>query len=505
MAQLSLIESSVTNHDGVARSSLLLIVALFVTNLLNYAFNVGAGWLLSVEDYGIFGVSMTIFLVLSIFIQSGFPQAAAKFLAEPGADRAKILRTSFLGNLVIGLIIGTIFWLIISLSGGLGTGYAYIVPVIIITVVLSSPGRVAVSALQGLFNFKQVALLNILQAALRLIFGIILVLLGYRALGAISGFSLGIIVSTLISIVAVRNIRFWKKSYICPEILKYAVPALFGTVGLNLLMTIDLLAIKFLMTSDQMVGYYQSAITLARLPVWITLGMMSAVFSFISRHIKDDNSKKYISISLDYSLLFLIPISLLFIIIPGPLLTLFFPVNYLPGSSVLAIVSAGMGFLVVINVLGQSLQAMGNPRLPAVILAGVAIVQILLLWLLIPEYGIEGAASATTVSCFLCFILMILAARRYGIKVKCSIRLCVCYALMGIILYFMPHADRGLTVFSVLVAGIVYLLSLFVLGVLTREHVEIIISGMFKKENRVTLAILKLIDRGNIFNKKTDD
>jgi len=491
--------------NGAARGSFILLVAMVIATLFNYAFTVGMGWLLGPEGYGIFGVSLAFLLLLGFLIQSGFPQTVAKFLAEEREDKLKILRTSYLGNFLIGLVLGAIFYLVIRIIN-LGAEYNSIMLVVALTVLIGSLAYVSHGALQGLFRFKNMGAFHVIDAMVKLLFGFSLVLLGFGALGAVLGMAMGTFFALALALFWLRDTRFWKGRGLAGlDIYKFAAPMFFGTLSLILLMNIDVLGVRFLTASDELTGYYQSAITLARVPIWAIMGVMGALFPFISKYAEGELAKLYIRTPLKYSLLFLVPISIAFMAAPKPLLSLFFPQEYLAASSALAIVSLGVIFLVIINILARSFQALGHPRIPALFLLPVAAIQILLLYLLVPRYGLVGAASATTIACFVGLIPLLWKGYQYKLGLSFDPRMLFSYGILAALLYFFPYYDgRIQTVLAMLLAGLVYVASLVLFRFITKEDVEIILSGIFRKENLITKRLLAIVGFGNSLGAKHD-
>ena len=162
--------------NSAARGSAVLVVAFFFTSISNYVFNVGIGWFLSTEDFGILGVSLAFLMIFQLITCSGFPQTVMKFLAEDRSDKAKIFKTAMFGNLALGAIIGLIFYLLFKLGFiDLGAKYEPIVLIITLTLIIASIGIVAQYGLQGFFKFNESALIQVIATAIKLIFGIGLV------------------------------------------------------------------------------------------------------------------------------------------------------------------------------------------------------------------------------------------------------------------------------------------------------------------------------------------
>lgn len=486
--------------NGAARGSFVLTVAMIIAALLTYAFYVVLGWLLSPGDYGLYGVSVAFLMFLGFFVESGFPPTVAKFLSEEREDKPKILRTSFLGNLLVGLAVGGIFYAI-ARALNLGEEFNLIIPVLMATVFIASLYSVSRYALQGLFRFSKMGAFDVFNKGIMLLFGVVLVLLGLGVFGAMLGVAIGGFFALALGLFWLRDTRFWKGRELAGlGIHKVAAPMFLGSLCLILFMYIDLLGVRFLTASNELTGYYQSAITLARIPIWVIMGVMGAMFPFISKYADGEQAKLYVTTPLKYSLLFLVPISIALMVAPKALLSLFFPQEYVAASSALAIVSLGMIFLVIITILARSFQALGHPRIPALFLLPFAAIQILLLYLLVPRYGLVGAASATTIACFAGLTPLLWKGFQYKLGLNFDPRILFSYGILAALLYFFPYYDgRIQTVLAMLLAGLVYLASLVLFRLITREDVEIILSGIFPKKNFITKRLLAIVGfRGSL-------
>ena len=487
--------------DGAARGSAVLIMAFFITSFLNYAFNLGVGWLLSPEEFGILGVSLAFLVILQLITGSGFPQTAMKFLSEERSDKEKVLKTSLFGNLILGMIIGIIFYLLFKIGFlDLGAKYESILPLITLTVIISSMCFVAQFALQGIFKFNESAYISIIGAVTKLIFGIGLALIGFGVFGAMVGMVVSSLVILVFSIFFISDIKFWKETgWANLSIFKFAAPMFIGTVSLSLLMQIDILGVKFLVaeaTSDQLAGYYQSTIVLSRLPIYIIGAVMGAVFPFISNHSTNGEGRAeiYINKSLKYACLFIIPTPLTFFLIPESSLSLLFPEKYLPGAPALAVVSIGMAFLVIIFVFANSFQALGKPSIPSLFLSLSVAIQILLLFLFVPRYGIVGAALSTTIACFLgATTLAVTYVKNYGLDAKIIdiLKVLISYIVFGAFLLMFPHSTRILTIIDLFLSGCIYFAILFLLGLFKEEDLDIILEAL--PRNKYLDKILPII------------
>jgi O-antigen/teichoic acid export membrane protein len=92
-----------------------------------------------------------------------------------------------------------------------------------------------------------------------------------------------------------------------------------------------------------------------------------------------------------------IPVFAALLLLPGPLLRLFGH-TYASGATALAILAAGQLFNAATGPLGQLINMSGRPYVTLVNNAGVAILNVVGCLLLIPPFGLTGAACSTTAS-----------------------------------------------------------------------------------------------------------
>jgi len=80
-------------------------------------------------------------------------------------------------------------------------------------------------------------------------------------------------------------------------------------------------------------------------------------------------------------------------------------------TQALRILAVGMFFYSMYYLISSCLQGLGRPRIPMYILSSCAFLDIILCFILIPSYSVEGAALATSTSMFVAFLLAFLYSR----------------------------------------------------------------------------------------------
>lgn len=413
-----------------------------------------------------------------------------------GENADSTLRDGIIANLLLGIIIAILFYVSLTIT----VPYKAITLLLSFIVLITSISAVLNHALLGLFKFKSYSFITAVNPFFKTMFAIAFVLAGFSVFGVFAGILITAILTLVLSLYFVR-IKFWKaKSPLNLSFFSQSALMLLGTLSIMLLMNIDIIAVKFLAigSAETLAGYYQSAIVLARFPVWITWALMMSVFPYISRNF--DDAKKLISSSLKYVSAFLIPVSIALIIAPESYLRLLFPEAYLPASAALRTLAIGMAFLALATVLGRSFQAAGKEKHLAIPLTSAVIIQTVLLILFIPKYGIVGGAAATTIAS-LSGLIPLFGIYIKDYKPKLDLKITIPYSILAVMIYWLPKNSKLEIIVVTLIAGVVYLLSLFVLRIITAKDMEIIISGVIPKESYPVKRIIALVSALNGIGK----
>ncbi|MCD4703962.1 MAG: oligosaccharide flippase family protein [Methanosarcinaceae archaeon] len=468
-----------------SRNSFIMIATFFITAIMNYVYNVSMGWFLTPEQFGVLGVSISFLLILSLFVTSAFPLTSTKFISGEYEEKLKhrVFKSSLVSNILIGLVLSAIFYMGYTTHVfELGEGYDQLVLGIVVTTILTSAMVVYISILQGTFRFKLLGIITAIITIGKLVFGVLLVKAGFGAFGALLGIPISCLIGIGLAILFTRDFTFWKTGgWADTHVYLFALPMFFGTLGMTLLMNIDILGVKFLtdsLLSNTLAGYYRASLILAQFPVFLTGAMMGVLFPYISKH---EGNEAYSLKSIKYATLFILPASIIVASLPGSLITLIFPDVYLAAAPSLRIIAIGMGCLAMIMVFTHIFQARHAPRIPAVVLPCAVIVEILLLIALVPEYGIIGAAASTTIACAIGLLaLLVLYIQYYKFKTDYAalVKTIVSLSIFTISLILLPHTGLLWILADLTISGLIYLLSLTFLNLLGEEDLAIIISGL---------------------------
>jgi O-antigen/teichoic acid export membrane protein len=491
----------VTPMMPLSLGSAFLLGAFILVSLLKLGFSLGMARLLDPAQYGMLGVGEALMMVLFLVIGSAFPWAVMRLMA---VGRRDVVKSSLVGNLIVAVLACSLLYALFKLDVlRLSGGYLAVLVAVWASVVVGAAANVYTGALQGLFRFKQAAIIRCIDIVILLVLGFPLVALGYGAAGAMAGYVVGGVVSLFLAMYWVRDIGLRRGELVNRELYSLAFPLFLGVVGTQLLMNIDILGIKSFspVASDVMAGHYKAVLVLARIPVLVVTALMGAFFPFISRYSGvREKVRVYSSRMLKYVFVFILPISLALVVVPARTITVLFPDAYAAGGDALRVLSVGMFLLTLITIMGTLFQAVGRSKLVAAVLTPAVLLQIGLLYLLVPRYGLTGAASATTVSCCLGLsVLLFKYARAYVPEFKLSgvAKVAVACLLQGTLLYFFPMGNRALVVIALVLSYGLYLLVIGVLRFLEPADIRFILCGMLPKDSRFLRGATRFVSTLN--------
>lgn len=153
--------------------------------------------------------------------------------------------------------------------------------------------------------------------------------------------------------------------------------------------------------------------------------------------------------------------------------------------------------------LANGFQALGQPGIPARALIIAAGVQIASLVVLVPRFGLVGAAVSTVIASLAALVwLLSRFAHIYQVKPENGqiAKLILAFTVTGLFLFFFPHSSRILTVVDGVLAGIIYLSLLTVLGLVREDDVDILRNAL--PHNRLVEAASNSVKKVIVkFNK----
>jgi len=422
--------------QNVTQGTIYLMFAQVAFVASGYAIHIGLARLLGPSEYGIYAVVISLMMMVTLILTTGIPQAVSKYVAHDDGSAKEIRNTALKMQLVFSLAIFSIYFLLAGqiamlLNDASLTPYlrasSFIVPGYAVYSIL-------VGYLNGLREYKKQAITAVSYSIFKATFILAMVVVGYAVMGAVVGFVFAPIAGLVVTLYFTRHVKISNNRKHSPaqadsnsshvqdiaqdtfnhvssitvkQIMDFAVPIALFSVATNLIMSVDLFFIKAYLTNYD-TGIYSAASMIARVPFFLIGGLYGALFPAISHSTASNNiekTRKYISQSLKYSLMAMVPAVVIISAMADKILPLVYSGEYAGGAQVLSILVIGLGFYSLFFLFTTILNGSGRPRDSLILGVVVLGIDVLLNFLLVPGYGMMGAAAATGGACLVGFVV----------------------------------------------------------------------------------------------------
>lgn len=159
---------------------------------------------------------------------------------------------------------------------------------------------------------------------------------------------------------------------------------------------LDLLLLKHF-SDDAAVGLYSLAVTMAELMWLIPSATVAPLFSGIAQSTSDDKSAMTIR-TVRWSLIFLAVLAIVGFFLGKPFISILYGVDFLPAYRPFLWLLPGICLFPLFKLLIVDLAARGNPGYGTIASAIALVTNVVANIILIPRFGMEGAAMATSLS-----------------------------------------------------------------------------------------------------------
>ncbi len=242
----------------------------------------------------------------------------------------------------------------------------------------------------------------------------------------------------------------------------WAISRLLRTV----MYTFDIVLIGFLL-GEQAVGLYTAPYRICFLLVALAVVIHTSYLPIITRAATPDSTLSEVGIiaerSVNFAAAVAAPLVVGGIIIAAPLLVAVFGNDYAAGSAAFQFLILSIGFVFLLGAIHNIFMALNRLKTEMIIFAVAAVVNIGLNILIIPRYGIVGAAFVTVFAEVLTLVLGLIAVNRIGVpfSLRPIWRPLLASLLMGAVLLLLG-ANHGL-ILQLAAGGGSYLLALILL------------------------------------------
>jgi len=342
------------SKDKLVKDNFIFFVGSMAIGFLSYLFYPIIGRLMRVEDFGEVQFLISLFAQLTI-IFSVFGFITVNIVSN-SKKRDKLYILTELQRIVI-FTTSIIFVLIIFASPWLGHIFKFrsFYPFIILAVLMLTSVFFLFrnSFLQGKHDFKSVSILGILNAAGKILFAVILIIIGFGTFGAILGLLIAQLLALVYAIYKTKkelpfrrsDIPFFTsaRSFIAGKTklkkeLHYGIFIFALLISITILYTADVLIVKRVFSPYE-AGQYSGIAAVARI-IFFAAGSIAGVLlpSIKKKNTKDEN-RKILKKSFILFFLVSVPIFVFFVFFPRFVITLLFGEKFALFSCLLPLLS----------------------------------------------------------------------------------------------------------------------------------------------------------------------
>ncbi len=433
---------------------------------------------LGVDAFGVYFLAVSFTLIASRLSYWGLDQLLAREVAKTPERAAEFLSNFVAVRAVMAILTVGLLGLVVR-----GLGYepttAHVILLLGLTIVPDNVSNIC----QAMYIAREEMGFLTLTSG---VYGLGNIAAGIVALESgwgLEGLVLSLLAVSLLTLTVNLALVWWRYTRplqgidltFCRRQLRIAFPFVFVSVFYILDNRTDVILLsKF--STEREVGFYGAANTIVGALTLLPFAYRTSIFPVMSRLYAEAPAamRRLFNRSFKYLFLVGLPIAVGTTLLAQPLLTIIFGPDFAPASVVLQVLIWSLAVLF-LNVLNSRVMVVADRQdIIARFLALVLTANLLLNVVLIPRWGAAGSAVARVVSTLLLFVLSVVFIRRELVAFEVSGYLwrpgLAAGAMAGVLLL----ARAWPVVSLILLGGVVYLLTLIVLGAFSQEDLEVV-------------------------------
>lgn len=366
---------------------------------------------LSVSDFGGVTAGVALLNIGAIVSSVGFGNGLARYFPRhDAATKSELARAGFLITFPVSVVIGGLVTLNAEFLAADVFGDPTVTPSILIfgaTIPFAATLRVVIGGIQGQKNARyRVYVENLVRPVVRFSLVIVAVVYGLGQAGFAGSYALPYALGSVLAVVLLARTlpeltETWKVDWgLTWSVLRYSAPFILSSTAGFIYRSADIFLLLYFLDSEA-VGIYGVAYAAAKLML-----MFSTAFNFMSMPVASElESGGGIAAAVDVQRPVLrwiaaasIPVFVPLVLFSSEFISIVYASRYADGAVALSVLVAGFAVHNVLSTQSNLLKALGRSKLIAANSAVSAVVNVVLNILLIPQWGIEGAAVATVIS-----------------------------------------------------------------------------------------------------------
>ncbi len=453
--------------------------------LAAYVLHFLLGNMLSVAEYGVVGTIISFCNFYYMFLTNGARQAISKSIASDKYNASDVLKKGFIFQVVFGILLSALnFAMAPFFAEQFGdpslTGYFRQLSILILATGIYFA---LTGGLNGAKLFLGEAIVTIVYPILRLSsVPLAMVFKTNKPSGVIWGFTLASVLSAVLTFVFLRRSDKLRLRSDNAQILTYkkiaksSVEFISFFAAITLVLNLDTFFLQYVHKDMELTGIYTGVHTFSLVPYYLVSAFYLVILPYVSeKWSKGDIGGVAELVKKNCNILYMLvlPIVVLISLTAEPLLVSFYDKDYAQGGAALSLLCFGTFLLSFYAMLSVVLNGINKKRFSIILSAIVLVMDIILLYVLIPKLELLGAALATTLSAFVgCVASYAVLRKNLGslespkmlIKMAAVIAVCSFACLIGLKLFEFDNLIHIMAFYIVL--GIIFLICFAALRVM---------------------------------------
>ncbi len=340
--------------NDLLKHSTILFTASIIAGFLNYLFQIYIGRMLGPSDYGIYSSLVAMLYIMSV-PSSTIQTSVAKLVSDynPEFDKIKYLLKCVFRLLAMLAAMTSVLFMVSSIFLAdflkINSGMYFFILSILLFISFLWP--VLIGAMQGMQMFVHMGINNVAGTFFKLIFGVVLVYLGFGVNGALMALFMGSLLALLLALIPLRFLKRNREEKVDINFVKYSTAVLFATIGLTFLPNADMLLVKHFL-SDMEAGYYAAAALLGKIVLFATGPIALVMFpKATALHNKNNSGRTLLRNTLIYTGFIALSVIALFVLKPEFVVVMLFGPEFLGIINVIGYFAIALAFFSMANVI----------------------------------------------------------------------------------------------------------------------------------------------------------
>lgn len=410
---------------SIAKNSFFNVAGYIIPGLLSIPILGYMARNLGIEEFGLFTIILSIVGYASIF-DIGITRSVIREIAIYRKDKEEVLRilsTSTIVILILGIIAGLLIILfnaniteLLKVSENVKKEFETCLLIMSISIPFFLVTQVWCSLLEGKEEFLRLNIYKSISSTLVVLLPALGLFIGGSLIYAVVGLLISRIISIILILWFCRSYKFSLQfdKQVFTRLVKFGGWIAVSNIISPIMSYFDRFILANRMGSD-LVGYYTGpSEAVARLGMFPS-AIARTIFPMLSNN--QSNSLKIKNTSYLMIIISVVPFGLFFAFFAKEILSLWLGSDFgLNSSLVFQVLILGLVFNSIAQVPFTNIQASGKSRITALLHLFEFIPYLILLWFLITEFGIIGAAWAWTIRMFVDMLLLVIIDNIKNVK-----------------------------------------------------------------------------------------